>query len=140
MIDLDISFVIQLVNFIITLLVLNLLLIKPVRGVIKKRNDLMAGRVDEINKFTGSAETKIADYEAQLAAARKEGVDIRNAKKDEGSAEEHTIMETAGKNTAATMKAAREEITSQSGAAMTALKGDVDKYAKQVTDKILGQA
>ena len=68
MINFDISFVIQLVNFIITLLVLNLLLIKPVRGIIKKRNDLMAGRVDEINKFTDSATAKMSDYEAQLAA------------------------------------------------------------------------
>ena len=49
-------------------------------------------------------------------------------------------MDAAGKDVSATMKSAREEIAAQSQTAMSALKGDVEKYAKRVTDKILGQA
>lgn len=140
MIDLDITFFIQFVNFIITLLVLNLVLIKPIRGIIKKRKELMSSRMSEIEKFSSSAESKVADYEDQLDAARREANELRGQAKEAGSAKEQEIVGEAHTEATATLKSAREEISSQSQAAIGSLKGEIDKYAKMATDKILGQA
>lgn len=41
MLDLNITLVFQLVNFFIALFMLNILLIRPIRTIIKKRNGIM---------------------------------------------------------------------------------------------------
>jgi len=137
MIDLDYTFFIQFGNFILTLGVLNFLLIRPVRNMISKRNDHMAGMVDSAEKFTSDAETKLKDYQKQLDAARQEGTTKRNALKDEGSAEEKGILSAAGEKAAAALKAERQTVASEVESAMSGLKGQVDALAGKVTDKVL---
>lgn len=134
----DKSIVIQFVNFIFAIVVLNFLLFKPIREVIKKRKELVADRLGSIEKFSDQAEVKVKDYEAALDAARKEGMGIRNQYKDEGVSQETGILSAAGQEAAATLKAARSEIAKEADSAMGALKGQVDAYAKKATEKILG--
>ncbi len=139
MIDLDYSFFIQLVNFLITIVVLNTFLIRPIRGQIKQRADHMAERMGEIEKFGSQAENKILVYEAALDAARKKGVDMRNHLKEEGTAEEAKLMETANQQAVSAIKAAREAIAAQAKEAMGKLRAEVGNFAKLAATKILGQ-
>jgi len=136
----DKTIFIQGINFLVMIFLLNVVLIKPIREIIKKRKGLMADQLEKIEGFNSNAETKVADYEAQLSDARKEANVIRTAKKDEGTAEEQTLMSAAGDEASSTIQAARSEIKSQVKGAMDQLTKDVDKYAEQVTGKILGQA
>ncbi|WP_243544421.1 ATP synthase F0 subunit B [Pseudodesulfovibrio tunisiensis] len=136
----DKTIFIQGANFLITVFVLNVLLIKPIREIIKKRKGLMADQMDKIEDFNAKAGTKLEDYEAQIAEARKQGTEIRNQIKDQASAEEQKMMSVAGAEAADTIKAARAEIESQVKAAKDLLSKDVEKYAAQATDKVLGQA
>lgn len=119
---------------------LNKILIDPIRKIISKRKQLMDEQLGKIEGFNKGAADKVADYEAQLATARKEAGDIRNAAKDKGVAEEQVLMSEAGKEASSTIQAARVEIESQVKSAMDQLTKDVDKYAEQATGKILGQA
>ncbi|MEF2144635.1 MAG: ATP synthase F0 subunit B [Desulfovibrionaceae bacterium] len=136
----DKSLFIQLVNFILTILLLNWVLIKPIRSIIQKRKELMAERMGNIEKFSGDAETKLKDYEAALDAARKEGNEIRNQFKGEASATEQSLMSAAGQEAAATLKDAQAQIKTQVSGAMDELKKGVDAFAQKATNKILGQA
>ena len=136
----DKTLLIQAVNFIVTIFVLNVLLIKPIREIIKKRKGLMADQLEKIESFNSSAEGKVADYEAQLTTARKEAGDIRNAMKDTATAEEQKLLSAAGAEASSTIQAARAEIKTQVRGAMDQLTKDVDKFAEAATGKILGQA
>lgn len=136
----DKTIFIQGINFLVMIFLLNVILIKPVREIIKKRKGLMADQLEKIEGFNDGAEKKVADYEAQLTAARKEANDIRNGMKDEGVAEETKLMSAAGDEASATIQAARADIKSQVKGAMDELTKDVEKYAEQATGKILGQA
>lgn len=140
MIDLDYSFFIQFVNFIITLLVLNLLLFGPIREMIRQRGQLMADKLGKIEEFSAQAEAKMRDYQAALVGARKEGVDIRNGLKAEGVKEEQGIVSVAGQEAAAALKAARADIAAQTEGVLSQLKKDVEQYAAKATEKILGRA
>lgn len=131
---------IQLVNFLITLVGLNILLLRPVRAIIKQRKDLMAGQMDKIETFNSQAEGKLQSYEEQLNAARQEANEVRSALRDEGVAEEQKVLSAAGEEASQTLKAARTDIDSQVKAAMEALAKDIETYASKATDKILGQA
>ncbi len=136
----DKTIFIQGLNFLVMVFLLNVVLIKPVREIIKKRKGLMADQLNQIEDFNESAGKKVADYEAQLTEARKEANDIRNAAKDAGVAEEHALLSEAGKEASSTIQAARAEIKSQVKDAIDQLTKDVEKYAEQATGKILGQA
>lgn len=136
----DKTIFIQGLNFIVMIFLLNVVLIKPVREIIKKRKGLMSDQLEKIEDFNSSAEKKVADYEAQLTQARKEAGEIRNAAKDEGVVVEREILAEAGKEASGTIQAARAEIQSEVKTAMEQLTKDVYVYAEQATGKILGQA
>ena len=124
-------------NFVITLVVLNFLLIRPIRDIISKRNGHMSGMVDATEKFTADADAKLRDYQKQLDAARQEGTAKRNGLKDEGTVEEKGILATAGAEASSRLKSERETVASEVDTAMTGLKAQVGGLADKVADKVL---
>jgi F-type H+-transporting ATPase subunit b len=140
MIDIDSTFFIQLINFLLTVVFLNALLIRPIREKIKERNTLMADQLSTIETFTSSADEKLKGYEKALDSARQQGLELRKQMRAEGAGEEQQIMSAVGKEVAATMKAAQDEIAAQVAGAKKALVSDVEKFALKATAKILGQA
>lgn len=140
MIEFDKTFTIQLVNFLVTVVGLNALLIHPIREKIKERNTLMADQLASIDDFTSSADEKLKGYEQALDASRQQGLELRKQLRAEGAGEEQQIMSVAGKEVAATMKANQDEIAAQVASAKQALSADVEKFALKATAKILGQA
>ena len=140
MIDFDKTFLIQLVNFLITIVGLNLLLIRPIRDKIQERNSLMAAQVGKIEGFNSSAEEKLKGYQAAIDAARQEGLEMRKLLRADGATQEQQIMSAAGKEVAASLKAAHDEIAAQVVGAKKTLASEVEKFAQKATAKILGQA
>ncbi|WFS62863.1 ATP synthase F0 subunit B [Pseudodesulfovibrio thermohalotolerans] len=136
----DKTIFIQGLNFVVMIFLLNVVLIRPVREIIKKRKGLMADQLEKIEGFNAGAEEKLVDYETQLTQARKEAGDIRSAAKDEGVAQEQAILSEAGREASDRIKAARAEIQAEAKVAMEQLSKDVYDYAEQATGKILGQA
>lgn len=140
MIDLDKTFLIQLINFLIAVIGLNFLLIRPIREKIKERNALMADQLGTIESFTANADEKLKGYEQALDSTRQSGLELRKQMRAEGAGEEQQIMALAGKEVAASLKAAHDEIAAQVAGAKQALTADVEKFAQKATAKILGRA
>ena len=61
---------IQLANFLITVVVLNYLLIKPIRKQISIRREFALAQTSAIAAFSSDADAKIAAYESALSEAR----------------------------------------------------------------------
>ncbi len=140
MIDLDKTFLIQLVNFLITLVFLNALLIRPIRQKIAERKSLMDDQMGKIENFTSNAEEKLKGYQETIDSARREGLELRKTMRAEGADQEQQIMSAAGKDVAAELKATHEDIAKQAASAKQALAADVEMFAQKATAKILGQA
>lgn len=138
MIDLNYTFFVQFVNFIITLFVLNYLLVSPIREIIKKRKDMMGGLVGDTEKFTAAADEKLANYKKALDEARMQGADKRTSMKDEGAAEEKAILSAANQEAAETLKAERKAVDAEVESAMAGLKGQIDGLADKAVAKVLG--
>ena len=137
MIDLDITFVIQFFHFVITLVVLNFLLISPVREIIKKRKERMAGFIDSADSFANAADDKIANYTQALNEARVVGTETRNTLRDEGAAEEKTILEAANAAAAKAMADERAKVQAEADETMASLKGQVSALADKAVAKVL---
>jgi len=140
MIDVNISMFIQLINFFIVLAVLNAILYRPIRAVLKKRAQRMAVQLRDVENFTTQAHEKMAAYSSALSAAQQQGVEIRSMLKAEGYQEEAAMLETANKAAAQELKTARDDAASQVRAGKKTLTSRVDGYARQVTEKVVGWA
>lgn len=140
MIELNVTFFIQLVNFLIVLLLLNLILYKPIRGMLKKRAELMSKQVSKIEDFTKTAEDKMAAYEQDLDKARVKAQEIRTGLKEEGYENEKGIIQAANDEAGNLVKSARDKITKDKDAALSSLKKEVEKFASKAADKILSKA
>ncbi len=140
MIELNVTFFIQLVNFLIVLLLLNLILYKPIRGMLRKRAEIMSERVSETERFSSSAEEKIKSYEKELDKARTKAGEIRSELKGEGFSIENEIVDVASGEAASIMKAAREKVSKEKETAIASLIKEVEKFAAKATEKILSKA
>ena len=137
MIDLNATFFVQLVNFVLILILLNVILIGPIRKVLKKRAEFVASQMEGIESFTTSADAKLKDYELSLDAARAAATAGRVAMKAEGQAKEKELLEAAGAEAASKLQAARADISAQSAAAKKALEGKVSGLASKAVAKVL---
>ncbi len=135
----DQSMLYQLVNFLFMWLALDRLLIRPIRGVIQKRKELLADRVGKIERFTSEAEGKVKAYEAALSEARQQGNDIRAGFKEQGSGTEQKLLSDAGAEASKVLNEARSVLKAEAEAAVSSLKQNVDGYAAQAAAKVLGQ-
>ncbi len=138
MIDLDVTLFIQLANFLLTLVVLNFLLIKPVREQIASRNALTADYAASIDQFTSIASEKLSGYEAALAEARSGAAQAREAIKAQGSAKEQELLQNAHSDAQAYLLSSREQTARDAQAAMKTLLSQVNGLAAKAISKILG--
>ena len=138
LISFDHTFFIQLVNFLITLVVLNFLLIKPVRDQISARKTLTDGYAADVARFTQEADMKLRGYEETLSAARVEASKAREAAKEEGRGREQQLLAAAQSDAQKFVLAARADTAKDMKAAGDALAARVDAFAAQAISKILG--
>jgi len=69
-IGLDYTFWIQIVNFLLLIFILNIVLYKPVMGILEKRKGQIEGTEQEIRDLNLTIEQKEARYEEKLRLAK----------------------------------------------------------------------
>ncbi len=139
MLDLNITMLIQMVNFFIALYVLNVLLIRPVRAILQERRQKMDGLVGEAEAFDREAAQRIAAYQAELAAARQEGIAARETARNEGVAKQQEIVGEAGKKAQAELATAREGLRAEADAALNELRKQVDTLSGKLAARVTSQ-
>lgn len=138
MLDLNITLVFQLVNFFIAIFFLNYLLIRPIREIIKKRNDIMDSMAEEADKFYAEAVDRLEDYEASLARARQEAGKNREEGKSAALAELEAMVGEAEKSARELLEENRKIIHSQAHEALAQLRDGIDNFSARLGDKLLG--
>jgi F-type H+-transporting ATPase subunit b len=137
MLDLNITLLFQLGNFFIAVFLLNVLLIKPIREVLKKRRAMVDSLTGEAESFESRAEQKLADYDAALKKARQDASQTRQAGRQDGIAEQQTILAGAQKEARAILDKARAKLQDEANATIAALRGEVDTLSKKIADRLI---
>jgi len=140
MLDINITLLIQLVNFIVTLAVLDFLLIKPIRGIIRKRRDLATGMLSEAEQFTSEAAEKLENYEAALAKAREEAAALRETRKNDAMAKETSVLEAARKDAQEFLQTSRDETRAAVTETMAAMEKRIPDLSQMVVEQLLGKS
>ncbi|HCY87319.1 MAG TPA: ATPase [Desulfobacteraceae bacterium] len=136
----DISLVYQMINFLILLFVLNMVLYKPIRNVIKERKNKVDGLANGADKAVADLDAQKDAYKDGLKEARAEGLKKKEAFIEEASAEEKEIIEQINKKAQANFAAIKQQVAEETEQARKALEAEVDAYAKAIGEKILGRA
>ena len=121
MLDLNITMLFQLANFLITLFVLNLLLIRPIRKIIRDRKALM-------DNLSGEAESFEARQDA--TAARESG-------RQAGQKEQQALVEAAQKEAQGILGEARKKLNAEAESSLAELRSQIGKLSQQLATRVL---
>lgn len=138
MIELNITVWIQLANFLITLVVLNYLLIRPILSIIRARKEKVAGLVSDIDTFADRSRELLADYEVQLAQARAAANARRKEMKAEAETEERALLAEATKEAQAQLRSSQEAVREEAEKARRALQGEMKSFVTAAVAKLVG--
>jgi len=137
MLDLNITLLFQLGNFFIAVFLLNVLLVRPIREVLKKRQQIVDNLSGEAETFEQRAATKLADYDQALLAARKEANLARQTGREEGVAEQQTVIAQAQSEARAILNSARDSLQKEADATVAALRAEVGSLSQKIADRLL---
>ena len=137
MLDLNITRIFQLVNFLVAIFVLNILLIRPIRDIIKKRNGIMDGMAEEAESFEYQAAERLANYEAELARARQDAGLTREEGRAAGTVEQQALVGEAQKSARDILAETRESLRAQAAKTLDELRNQVSDFSARLATKLL---
>ncbi len=139
MINIDVSVVIQVINFIFLIWVLNLILYKPIRKILLQRKEKVTGLENGIDTFMADAEAKNAAFTAGIKSARTKGLNEKGALLEVAAEEERRIIDKINEKAQADLIAIRQKISQDTDAVRIKLQQEVDGFADAIGQKILGR-
>ena len=138
MINIDITLLIQLVNFLVALAIINYLIIRPVRSVIARRraqNDELRGAADTL---AAEADSELEGYNSRIEKARAEVAAVRRNMRAAAEKSAQTCLNDAGHEARAIHRAAAERVRAESAEARQELDSRVDGFVQVALKTMLG--
>lgn len=140
MIEFDITFFIQLANFLILLFLLNMLLFRPLRRVMDERKQITDGGHQRARDLEEQIQAKMAAYREKLQGAKSRAAEERSALRAAAGEEEARILSDAQKKAAAQLETIRSQVDREAAAAGQNLRDNAAQLAEQVASKVLGRS
>ena len=140
MINLDLAFVFQLINFLVLVLVLNTFLYKPIRKVLADRAEQIREAKAKAVEVDQEVQEKVALYEARLREIKAKAAEERAVMIKEAQAEEAVLVEKSRAEAAATLAAIRNRVAKEAGDARELLKVQARVLSLEICEKVLGRS
>jgi F-type H+-transporting ATPase subunit b len=140
MISIDQTLFIQVVNFLVLIFVLNILLYKPILGIIDRRNRRIAESDEKVKELNESVEQKMAEYEEKLRQAKLEAMEQKNKIEQEGSEEGERLIEGAKSEISQMVEVFHVKMGKEIDEVRGILKGQSQKISGEIADKVLGRS
>ena len=140
MISIDFSFLIQLVNFGILVLILNVFLYKPIRKVLAERAEQISGAKAKAVEVDQQVQEKIALYEARMREVKAKAAEERGAMVKAAQAEETVLLEKARSEAASTLSVIRNRVAMEAGEAKEILREQARALSHEICEKVLGRS
>lgn len=140
MVSVDYSVLIQIFNFILLIIALNVVLYKPIRSILKQRNEKISGLEKGIETAKNDAEESEKAFGAGIKQARANGLKQKDALIDEATQEETKIISEINEKAQASLAETRQKIKNDIDGVRADLSKEVDAFANAISEKILGRA
>ncbi len=139
-IGLDYTFWIQIVNFLFLMVVLNVLLYKPVMGILEKRKEQIEGAEREIKELNLTIEQKEARYEEKLRLAKNDALEQKKEIVREGSEAAKGILDAARAEIPKMVEQFEAKVSKEVGEARRILREQSENIAMEIAEKVMGRS
>lgn len=140
MITMDKTLLIQIINMFVLMYLLNKVLYKPVKQILKERSEKLLGMQTEISKVEKNAQVRQEEVDAKMAKASGKAKAALDSARSEAQAAGDAKLAEIKAEADATKEKQLSEISTQIGAARSSLKDNLDNFAADMASKILGRA
>ena len=130
---------IQLINFLLILWILNRILYRPIRNILRQRREKMDSLELSIQTYNDDAEEKDKAFAAGIKEARAKGLDEKDALLQDAAEEEKKIIAKVNEKAQAELADIRQKISQEAQTAKKALQAKVAEFADDICQKILGR-
>lgn len=138
-ITIDKALLIQLVNFLLLIFILNMLLFKPIREAIKKRERKIQSDQDEIAKLQTEAEDRLKQFQLAIEEAKKEGLAKKEALRKAATEEERSLLAKVHSEVEEELTKVKAGIAKKMQETREKLKEEIKVFASDIAEKILGR-
>jgi F-type H+-transporting ATPase subunit b len=139
-VSLDSTILIQMINFLILIFILNLLLYKPILGIMDKRKKRFQDTEDEIKSINLTIEERMAAYEEKVRLAKMDALNQKNDILKEGSDQAKTIIDAARGEIPGMMEEFHGKMNTEVTDARRILTDQSRKISVDIAEKLLGRS
>lgn len=139
MLQIDQSLLIQIGNFLLLVILLNIFLYRPIRRIIAQRGEEVGSLEHAIREYQEKAEENEKGIQEHTVQARKEGFLVKESLKTEGLEKEKGILQESSSTVEGKISKARSEIDEQLEDVRKILDEQVAVFSKELAEKILGR-
>lgn len=138
-VSLNWTFFVQMVNFLILMYILNALLLKPVLGTMRKRDQIIETDIKEAEGKGEEASELFRRHERIIENTHLEIMDRLGKTRKEAEKLQSEMLQHAREEALARIERARGEIRSESASAMESLRSEAGRLSAAIAEKILGR-
>jgi F-type H+-transporting ATPase subunit b len=138
-IQINITLIIQIINFLVFMLLLNALLYKPVVAKIRERETRIRKDREKAAELDQQVQEQEKRHQEELAVARQQGALEKNALTAEAKKKEAAILDKARLEAARIVEDMKASIRVEAEQVRKALQAEMAPLAQSIFEKILGR-
>ena len=136
----DISFVVQIISFLLLWFGLKRLLFDPILQVLETRHARTVGTSREAAEIRAAADLAAADYERRMQEVRRTLGRESEAARAETQTEERRLLAEARERANTQLQQLRESLARRAAAARPALASEARELAARVIERVVGRS
>ncbi len=140
MLEINSTFFFQIGNFLLLLFLLNIVLFRPIRRIMIRRDDELDSLQKSIEDYQGRSEQNEKNIEEGMVLARKDGFAVKEKLKGTGLEEEKLVLQGANSSVEEKLGKAKSEMEMKMADVRKALKDQVAGFSTELAEKILGRS
>lgn len=135
----DWTIFLQAANFLVLMVVLNFLLYRPVRGILKLRREKIADDFDRAKDLEQRIDSKMAAYQERLEEAKRKANQEKATFRATAIEEETALVTRAREEATGHLQTIKNRVAAEAKEARSALGAEVQNLASRVAAKVLGR-
>jgi F-type H+-transporting ATPase subunit b len=139
MLTIDYTLYIQIANFLLLLLLLNVIVFRPIRNILSKRREEMSSTEAMAQAWVQKADKCSSELDANISGTRKKGLKERDVFKSDGAEEEQKMLKETYSMVEDKIGKARAALEEERLKARDYLQAEVKGFSVDLAEKLLGR-
>jgi len=136
-IDLDVTFFVQIALFFVAFIFLRSLVFKPMLALFEEREAAIGGAKAEAKRMEEDASEKGDDFDARMRTLRLEAGEEREKMRQEGHRMESEMLDKVREQTQAELASAEDDLSREAGKVRSEMNAQVPSIARKIAQTLL---